>query len=395
MATSSLLDSFRDLAPELTPRVSSLLGESETSVSKAFGGLLPLLGAAAARKAAEPRGIEPLYGLIDDPANDRASILANASSLLADGGSQGALGSLASRLLALLFGDRTSGLASALASFAGIRPSSGSKLLSLGAPLLLSLLRDRARTEGAGAAGLARWLAGQRGALDAGVPAGLARVLEEPARRVATPAPPIHTAHRAGNRWLWPLLALLLLVGLWALLRSREEPTVPQAATAPPVAAPPPARTAAMVRRTLPNGVALEIPESGLEEDLIVFLGDPSRPLDERTWWNFDRLLFETDSAVLEPESRAQLSDVAVILKAYPSARLKIGGYTDNQGDPSYNLRLSQDRATNVMRELVALGIAADRLEAEGYGEQYPVASNDTEAGRQQNRRIALRVTQR
>jgi OmpA-OmpF porin, OOP family len=62
-------------------------------------------------------------------------------------------------------------------------------------------------------------------------------------------------------------------------------------------------------------------------------------------------------------------------------------------GDPAANLKLSQDRAANVMKEIVVLGVAPERLSAEGYGEQHPVADNTTETGRQQNRRIALRVT--
>jgi outer membrane protein OmpA-like peptidoglycan-associated protein len=86
---------------------------------------------------------------------------------------------------------------------------------------------------------------------------------------------------------------------------------------------------------------------------------------------------------------------VAEIMKAYPKVKAKIGGYTDNTGDPDSNLKLSQDRATNVMNELVVLGVASDRLTAEGYGQQHPVADNGTDAGRQQNRRIAFRVTEK
>jgi outer membrane protein OmpA-like peptidoglycan-associated protein len=86
---------------------------------------------------------------------------------------------------------------------------------------------------------------------------------------------------------------------------------------------------------------------------------------------------------------------VAEIMKAYPKVKAKIGGYTDNTGDPDSNLKLSQDRATNVMNELVVLGVVSDRLTAEGYGGQHPVADNSTDTGRQQNRRIALRVTEK
>jgi outer membrane protein OmpA-like peptidoglycan-associated protein len=74
---------------------------------------------------------------------------------------------------------------------------------------------------------------------------------------------------------------------------------------------------------------------------------------------------------------------------------VKVGGYTDNTGDPAANQKLSQDRANAVVLELVTLGIPASRLSAEGYGQQYPVADNSTDSGRAQNRRIALRVTEK
>ena len=75
--------------------------------------------------------------------------------------------------------------------------------------------------------------------------------------------------------------------------------------------------------------------------------------------------------------------------------RLKIGGYTDNSGDAAANLRLSQARAETVMNELVTMGVARSRIEAEGYGDQHPIADNATQEGRARNRRVALRATAR
>ena len=74
---------------------------------------------------------------------------------------------------------------------------------------------------------------------------------------------------------------------------------------------------------------------------------------------------------------------------------IKLGGYTDNTGKANDNLKLSDDRAQSVKKELAGFGIADSRLEAEGYGQEHPVASNDTEAGRAQNRRISIRVTKK
>ena len=86
---------------------------------------------------------------------------------------------------------------------------------------------------------------------------------------------------------------------------------------------------------------------------------------------------------------------MGAILKAFPNVHIKLGGYTDNTGDKTANMKLSQDRANTVMGELVKLGVAPARLGAEGYGDQFPVGDNATEEGRQQNRRIAMRVAKK
>ena len=99
--------------------------------------------------------------------------------------------------------------------------------------------------------------------------------------------------------------------------------------------------------------------------------------------------------ATLRPESQEQLRNVAEVLRVHPTTRIRICGHPDNTGNPETNLKLSQERAANVGAELVRLGVAADRLDAEGYGEQHAVADNSTETGRAENRRIALRLTQR
>jgi outer membrane protein OmpA-like peptidoglycan-associated protein len=392
MATPSLLDSISGLVDRnMLSNASSLLGESEPAVSKGLGAAIPTLLAALVRKTDDPGATRQLSSLIQNSAADSVRVPGELGSILSGSGPSS---SIASQLLASLFGDRSSGLAAALASFAGLRPGSASSLLSLAAPLVLSVLGNRTRAEGVGAEGLARWLGGERTAIESAVPASLTKYLEPQRRTVSTPLPPVRReTERRRIAWLWPLLGLLVLGGLWALLRPPAEPRVAQrlpVATPAPVAAAPPVTRAL----TLPGGATLDAP-GRFEGQFLTFLRDPNGALGDDTWFAFDGLHFETDSAVLKPASRAQLQNVAAILRAYPSVRVKIGGYTDNQGDPNYNLQLSQQRAESVTRELAALGIDASRIESEGYGEQHPVASNDTETGRAQNRRIAMRVVAR
>lgn len=150
-----------------------------------------------------------------------------------------------------------------------------------------------------------------------------------------------------------------------------------------------------MFSHKLPNGVTLNIPELGVEKRLITFIEDKAKAVDKTTWFDFDRLLFETGKNTLRPESQEQVKNIAEVLKAFPKVEVKIGGYTDNTGDANANLKLSQERATTVMNELVKLGIDAKRMTAEGYGIQHPVATNDTPEGREKNRRVSLRVTKK
>lgn len=100
---------------------------------------------------------------------------------------------------------------------------------------------------------------------------------------------------------------------------------------------------------------------------------------------------FITDSAELTPESKDTLDRTVASLKRWPKVRVEIGGHTDAVADDAYNLQLSQRRAESVRAYLIRAGIAADRLEAKGYGETRPIAPNDTEAGRARNRRVELK----
>jgi outer membrane protein OmpA-like peptidoglycan-associated protein len=120
---------------------------------------------------------------------------------------------------------------------------------------------------------------------------------------------------------------------------------------------------------SLPNGTALHVPQNGVEGRLLAFIRDPNRAPDSTSWFDFDRLLFDSGSATLQPQSNEQLQNIASILRAYPTVHMRIGGYSDNVGVADRNLRMSNDRARSVMDALVNLGIAPDRLDARGFGD--------------------------
>ena len=149
----------------------------------------------------------------------------------------------------------------------------------------------------------------------------------------------------------------------------------------------------ASIETTLPGEVKLSLPERGVETNLLGFVNDNSKKVDTKTWFDFDRILFDTGASTLRAESNEQIGNIAAIMKAYPNVALKIGGYTDNTGAKDANLKVSGERAAAVMNAVVALGVDATRLSSEGYGEKNPVADNATEEGQQKNRRVSARVT--
>jgi outer membrane protein OmpA-like peptidoglycan-associated protein len=101
-------------------------------------------------------------------------------------------------------------------------------------------------------------------------------------------------------------------------------------------------------------------------------------------------ILFAFDSAKVNPGAEAIVSKIAGMMEDHPTLELAVVGYTDNTGDFNYNLGLSKRRADAIVNLLVKDGIAKDRLAGVGVGPLNPIASNDTEQGRAENRRVEL-----
>ena len=101
---------------------------------------------------------------------------------------------------------------------------------------------------------------------------------------------------------------------------------------------------------------------------------------------------FDVDQANIRSQFFNTLASVAVVLKEFDKTNIRVTGYTDSTGSDSHNQVLSENRADAVGDFLVSQGIASGRVQARGYGERYPVASNDTPEGREANRRVELEL---
>jgi OOP family OmpA-OmpF porin len=303
------------------------------------------------------------------------------------------------QFLSSIFGDKLGGLTEAIATHTGLRSAAATTLLALGGQTVLGFLGNKVRDGSVNASTLPAFLAKESSALLAMLPAGFSTVTTGHHKIDVNPViAQAVQVEKKSSIWLWLLpLLLALLLGFW-WYRSHQTPapvaTEPTPApVAPTVTSSTGADLGALVGTKLPDGTTLQIPQRGVEGKLLAFIQDPNRAPDKTSWFDFDRLLFATNSTTLEPQSTEQLTAVAGILKAYPAVHLTIGGYTDNTGDASYNQKLSQGRADSVVAQLESMGIASDRLVAKGYGEDHPVGDNSTPDGRALNRRISMLVT--
>jgi OOP family OmpA-OmpF porin len=394
MAASIVESVMSFLGPQVAGPLASRLGESTDTVQRGLQSSSAAMLSGLAAKADEPGFLSQIFGLITNPANSAGALSSFTSSLgSATTGTASSLTDLGSRFLSSIFGSRESAVADAIGQTSGLPSSKAMSLLTMAAPLVLGALGSHVRENGLSASGLANSLKTEASGLQRFLPAGLLSSLTASPAYVAN-----QTAKAAGaaNRWLWPviLLAILLLGVLWFFNRAKA-PVTETVQNAANTASSAMSSLGDFFKTKLPNGVELNIPQFGIENKLLTFIQDTSKPVDDNTWFNFDRLLFDTGKATLQPSSQEQLDNIANILKAYPNVHVKIGGYTDNTGDPSANMTLSAERAKNVMDALVSAGIDPSRLTSEGYGDQFPVGDNSTEEGRAKNRRIALRVTEK
>ncbi len=145
------------------------------------------------------------------------------------------------------------------------------------------------------------------------------------------------------------------------------------------------------------DNTMLEVGKNSSEAHLVKLIEDKNLTTPEQfkdNWITLDRTYFKTGSDELTEGSEQQLKNIVAILKAYPKAAIRLGGYTDNTGSAEGNLKLSERRANSVLNKLVALGANKVQLSAQGYGAEHPICpANDTPECKAKNRRIDIRLT--
>lgn len=395
------------LGSALVSQAASQLGESEAGISKAVSGLLPVIVGGLANNSDNPAVLDSI---------------SNASS-------QGVLGnlldtasnnSMVSGLLSSIFGDKLSGIINTIATYAGISNNSSSSLLNLVTGATVGSVGKYAAENNLDKSGISSLLNDQKGVVSTLLPAGLSLASlnvgdwakgykfdndndtiastphEEPkvevTRSVADGGtfPNNPTPSEGGSIWKW-LLPLLLLIAagyfLWKQCEKKETTTTTTVSgdslntvndtisTQNDTTT----MTTTKVDEDIDlNGMALKGYKGGLEDQMITFLksdGYKNAANDDALkdkWYDFDHVNFKIGSAnALEAGSEGQLQNLVAILKAYPDAKIKIGGYTDKTGDEAKNKKLSSDRAHFIKDWLGKQGVGAQVIAADGYGSEF------------------------
>jgi len=376
----------REITPEVIHRAALQLGEDDDHLRSALSTTVPSVLTALSDVASSETGANHLTRVIRGIDANRPGADSVAS----------ILGSTAGRAQGTtLFdgetGSRGSQIADAVARASGIKADSAHQLLggATGATLL-TIGRSWQQID---PEGLRTMLGEQRGDFVRRLPGPVASIFGNgrqqtkvdvggPAiRRVAGP-------ERKG--WLAPLVLLgaLMLIAI-PLLRAMRRPVIH---TQVLHNFPAEAVSRATILLALPNGQSLTVARGSATYQLASFMGGndatPAR-------FTLSPMNFEFASTQLTPDSLATVDEVATILRAYPTATVRVESYTDSVGTAAANLDLSRDRSETVKGLLGGKGIDPIRVTTAGLGQEDPIASNETESGRAQNRRTDIVVTGR
>jgi outer membrane protein OmpA-like peptidoglycan-associated protein len=395
MAESLFASLLHSLDKSNLAQIASSLGESEQSTSRGMESSIACILGAIISKAHDPGALRSTLDLIPDSFGD-VSWPKLATSLATPGSQWLTKGK---EVVSGLFGSNDVAVANALSRETGVTARTATTMLTLGAPMVLRFLARKVYDNGLSMKELGAMLQREAPTIRSALPAGLSDLFW-PHGVAATAASPViaQSVHRERSSagWVTALaLAALALGGLWLWMHGRKPVTNLGTATLGEAnrLADGAAELGRSAKPKLPS-VDLNLPALGVESKLLDVIKGTSA-VDQKTWLDFDALMFDSGSATLRPESSEQVDNIAAILKAYPNTHLMLGGFADNTGSAESNLALSRERAESVKSALVSRGIASDRLTTRGFGEDAAWGDNSTDAERAANRRVCLQVTQK
>ncbi|MEO5647596.1 MAG: OmpA family protein [Chitinophagaceae bacterium] len=422
------------LDPELAGKSAQFLGESETGIQKAWSAIVPAIWSGIINKANSAYGKQEVFAMAIRHAESENKpvdkIFITKNSVTED------------TTLQSVFGNQLGQLVSVVSSYSTIKTSSVETLMNYGGAETFTQLGKYTREHNLDANGLYAYLNNQKSPVMNIIPAGLdlspvfGNVVEEvpgiehgrgshatdstvkhkrPAMKMAT--------------WLTPLvlLTVIAVAALYFTSNAYKNPVNSHATTTTEHNGYLNQETATAhgindsTKLTSHNlmgsldstgnfiyntgapipinlgtgGTGIQAGPNSTETKLVNFLNDQNAGIDSAkgNWFEFTGVSFKPGSSELTSTSISQLKNFAIIAKAYPKAKFKIGGYTDDRDDLKINTVISEQRAKAVLEKLKELGVSLNQLAgSEGYGPLHPISDNATDEGRARNRRVAVNV---
>ena len=409
--TNTLLNHVQSVfTPSATNDLSDTLNETPAITQKLLDGLLPTVTAGILNKAQTDEGISALHRLLT---NTPFATDPSVNQLVETGSHREKAAESGNDLLKKLYDERVDQVPETAAQYSGASVGSATVVTGLVASILMGYLHRQVTTQNLTEAQLALLLRGEANGTRLAVPAamagplgwfiGLGTIREVPAAVLAND-------DKGGFAWLpWLLLVLGLIALFWFLTKSCSSDTaktndVPAGTDTDTVATAPYGNengsmaagdTMPKVRVAVdvPGGRKLLLADSSFNYELAQYLATADQGSQPNRVFFFDDLTFPVNTDRLDESSRDEVNNFIEIMKAYPSMNVRIVGHTDSQGPESINQPLSEARAEAVKTALVNGGIDAGRITTRHRGETEPIATNQTAAGRRENRRIDVMVT--
>jgi OmpA-OmpF porin, OOP family len=323
------------LTRQVTSSLAERLGASPSAVQTGIGTSVAALLAGIANRAGDSGFVSQIFNLARS--TDTQNILNTLPNLASGAPTSSPTMEGGLKLSSLVLGNQQSHIENFIGRQSGLTADAGRELMSLAAPLTAGFLGHQIRGTGLSSSSFADMIRSEASKIQGFLPAALPNLL--PAVSIPAALGTAETTARdgGGRKVLYALIGPLLL-GLIAWLVSRGcNASEPTPATPAQVVTPAPSATPAagllgeFIKRKLPDGTELNIPRLGIENRLLDFIEDPARLVDKTTWFDFDRLTFDTGKATLQDSSAEQLQNIAAILKAYPNVKVKIGATPTTQ----------------------------------------------------------------
>ena len=380
--TDSVLDLAKSyLSNAFVQQAASKLNESPEGITKALSATVPAIFAGIGQRASQDSSF-------------MSTVLDKAKGIFTNGSSLNNLHNVvaqvptdttapASNFVKSIFGNTVHNLTEKISSFAGIKQSSAHALLNASGVASLGSIGKDAVENNSVLGDIANFFKEHRTAFLSALPASLGlgslfSHISYGAERVEDEVKTVYeTEKKKSNFWV-PLILALIVIALiiWVLMKAcNGKPAVAAPDTTTMVVAPAPVQR---LRDTiqLPGGTFIYAYKGGIEDSVVTFLQSPAYQSATENdlkghWFSFDNITFKSNSATdLDTEkSLPQINNIIAILKAFPNAKIKIGGNTDRTGDSLQNMTLSQQRANTLRGAFSA--VKSQVTGAEGYGWKY------------------------